>query len=57
MVQKIVVLMYDGIYLSHETNVIRPGAAKGMDSGTMILNEISHTEKETYHKISLRKIL
>ena len=25
-----------------------------MDLGTKILSEISHTEKDTYHKISLR---
>ena len=26
-----------------------------MDLGTTILSEISHTEKDTYHKISLRE--
>ena len=45
MVQDIVVLTYDGIFLSQEINVIRPVAAKGVDSGTIILGEVSHTEK------------
>ena len=49
----VVVLMYSGISLSHEINVIRLVAARRVDLGTTILREISHTEKDNYHKISL----
>ena len=49
-----VVLLYNGILLSHEINEIRPVAATRVDLGTIILHDISQTEKETYHKISLR---
>ena len=48
------VRMYNGISLSHEINVIRLVAARLVDLGSTILSEISHTEKDTYHKISLR---
>ena len=48
-----VVLMYNEISLSHEINEIRPVEATRVDLGTIILSEISQTEKETYHKISL----
>ena len=48
-----VVLMYNGILLSHEINEIRLVAATWVDLGTIILSDISQTEKETYHKISL----
>ena len=50
---EVVVLMYNGISLSYEINVIRLIAAWWLALGTMILSEISHTEKDTYHKISL----
>ena len=50
---EVVVLIYNGISLSHEINVIRLEAARRVDLGTTILSEISHTEKDTYHKISL----
>ena len=46
------VLMYNGISLSHEINVIRLVVARRVDLGTTI-SEISHTEIDTYHKISL----
>ena len=49
----VVVLMYNGILLSHEINEIGPVAATRLDFGTIILSDISQTEKETYHKISL----
>ena len=51
--KEIVVRMYNGISLSHEINVIRLGAASCVDLCTTILSEISHTEKDTDHKISL----
>ena len=53
--KEVVVLMSNGISLSHEINVIRLVAARSVDSGTTILSEISHTEKDTYPKISLRE--
>ena len=51
--KEVVVLMYNVISLSHEINVIRLVAARRVDLGPMLLSEISHTEKDTYHKISL----
>ena len=51
--KEVVVFMYNGISLSQEINVIRLVAALWADLSTMILSEISHREKETYHKISL----
>ena len=51
--EEVVVLMYNGISLRHEINVIRLVAARSVDLGTTILSEISHREKDTYHKISL----
>ena len=51
--KEVVVLMYNGISLRHEINVIRLVAAWWVDLGTTILSEITHTEKDTYHKISL----
>ena len=40
-------------YSAIKKNEIKPFAATWMDLGTTILSEISHTEKDTYHKISL----
>ena len=42
-----VILMYNGILVSHEINEIRPVAATRMDLGTIILSDICQTEKET----------
>ena len=42
--KELVVLMYNGISLSHGINVIRLVAALWVDLGTTILTEISHTE-------------
>ena len=41
------VLMYNGIVLSHEINEIRPVAATRVDLGTIILSDISQTQKDT----------
>ena len=41
------VLMYKELVLSHEINEIRPVAATRVDLDTIILSDISHTEKET----------
>ena len=48
-----VVHICNGILLSHRMNEIMPFAATQMDLETIILSEIRHTEKDTYHKISL----
>ena len=40
-------------YSAIKKNKIMPFAGTWMDLGTTILSEISHTEKDTYHKISL----
>ena len=48
-----VVLMYNGILLSHEMNEIRPVAATWIHLNTIILSHISQTEKESCHTISL----
>ena len=48
-----VVHIHNGILLSHKNNEIMPSAATWMDSETVILSEVSQTEKEKYHKISL----
>ena len=45
--------MYNGMLLSHEINEIRPAAATWIHLNTIILSDISQTEKETYHMISL----
>ena len=44
--KEIVVLMYNGISLSHEISDIRLVAAGWVDLGTMIQSEISDTEKK-----------
>ena len=46
--------LYNGIPLSHKKkNRIRPFAATWIDLDLIILSEISQTEKEKYHMISL----
>ena len=51
-----VVLMNSGILLNNEINEINPVAATQVDLGTIILSDVSQTEKETYHKVSLRGV-
>ena len=43
-----VVLIHNGILLSHKKNEIMPLAATWMDLEIIILNEISETEKDKY---------
>ena len=40
------VLMYNGIVLSHEINEIRPVAATRVDLDTIILSDKSQTQKD-----------
>ena len=47
------VLMYNVMLLTHEISEIRPVAAIWVDLSTIVLSDISQTEKDTYHKISL----
>ena len=44
---------YNGILLSHKKNDIMPFVATWMDLETVILSEVSQTEKDKYHMISL----
>ena len=45
--------IYNGILLHHKKNKVMPFAATWMDPEMIILSEISQTEKDKYHKISL----
>ena len=52
--KEVVVLMYNGISLSHEKkNEIMPFSATWMDLEMIILSEVSQTEKDKYHMLSL----
>ena len=52
--KQIVAYIYNGIVLSHlKKNEMMPFAATWMDLEIIILNEVSQTEKEKYHVISL----
>ena len=48
-----VVHIYNGILLSHKKNEIMPFAATCVDLEIIILCEVSQTEKDRYHMISL----
>ena len=48
-----VVYLYNGILLSHKKNEIMPFAAAWMDLEIIIISEVSQTEKDKYHMISL----
>ena len=48
-----VVLIYNGILLSHKKNEIMPFAATWMDLEITILTEVSQKEKDKYRIISL----
>ena len=45
--------IYNGILLSHKKNKIMPFAATWMDLEIVIQSEVSQTEKDKYHIISL----
>ena len=47
-----VVLIYNGILLSHKNNEIMSFGATWMDLETIILSEVSQTEKDKHHMIS-----
>ena len=46
-----VVHIYNGILDSHKKNKIMPFAVTWMDLVTVILSEVSQTEKDRYHGI------
>ena len=48
-----VVHIYNGILLSIKKNEIMPFAATWVDLEIIILSEVSQTEKDKYHMISL----
>ena len=48
-----VVYKHNGILLSHKKNEIMPFAATWMDLEIITLSEVSQTEKDKYHMISL----
>ena len=45
--------IYSGTLLSHKKNKIMPFAAMWIDIEIVILSELSQTEKDKYHMISL----
>ena len=45
--------IYNGILLSHKKNEVMPFAATWMDLEIIKLSELSQTEKDKYHMISL----
>ena len=51
--KKSVVQMYNRILLSHKKTEIMPFAATWMDLEIIILSEVSQTEKDICHKLSL----
>ena len=53
MVKEDVVHTYNGILLSHKKNKIMPFAPTWMDPKTVILSEVSQTQKDKYHMILL----
>ena len=48
-----VVHIYNGILLSHKKNEMMPSAVTWMDLEMIILSEVSQTEKNKHHMISL----
>ena len=50
---KDVVHIYNGILLSHKKGIKMSFAATWMALEIVILREVSHTEKDKYHMISL----
>ena len=49
----IYIYMHSGILLSHKRNGIASSAAAWIHLEIIILSEVSHTEKDTYHMTSL----
>ena len=48
-----VVYIHNGVLRGNENNEIWPFVATWMELESVMLSEISHTEKERYHMVSL----
>ena len=53
MVKEVVVYIYNGVLLAMRKNEIWPFVATWMELESVMLSEISHTEKDRYHMVSL----
>ena len=53
MAKEDVIHISKGILLSHRKNELMPLAATSIDLESIILSEVSQTEKDKYHMISL----
>ena len=51
--KEVLVHVHNGILLSHKKNEIIPFAATLMDLEMIVLSEVSQTEKDKYHMLSL----
>ena len=51
--KEIVVYIHNGVYVAMRKNEIWPFVATWMELETVMLSEISHTEKDRYHMFSL----
>ena len=49
------VLIYNGILLSHKNNEIMPFAATWMDLQIIVLSKVNHKKKDKDHMISLTR--
>ena len=53
MAKELIMYMYDGILFTHKKNEILPFATIWMDIGSIMLSEISQTEKDKFFMLSL----
>ena len=53
MAKELIMYMYDGILFTHKKNEILPFATIWMDLESIMLSEISQTEKDKFFMLSL----